>query len=65
MANLSVNQAAIAAGEAIPHIYVQGFWDHYLLIGGVGSTLPLAFLLLRSKPSICGLLGEWAWYRGV
>ncbi|QGU88574.1 PTS sugar transporter subunit IIC [Erwinia sorbitola] len=49
MANLSVNQAAMAAGTAIPHIYVQGFWDHYLLIGGVGSTLPLAFLLMRSK----------------
>ncbi|MET3701023.1 PTS sugar transporter subunit IIC [Citrobacter sp. UYEF32] len=49
MANLSVNQAAIAAGTAIPHIYVQGFWDHYLLIGGVGSTLPLALLLIRSK----------------
>jgi PTS system cellobiose-specific IIC component len=49
MANLSVNQAAIAAGTAIPHIYVQGFWDHYLLIGGVGSTLPLALLLMRSK----------------
>ncbi|HEI8866328.1 TPA: PTS sugar transporter subunit IIC [Serratia odorifera] len=49
MANLSVNQAAMAAGTAIPHIYVQGFWDHYLLIGGVGSTLPLAILLLRSK----------------
>ncbi|MCF4172895.1 PTS sugar transporter subunit IIC [Vibrio sp. McD22-P3] len=49
MANLSVNQAAMAVGEAIPHIFVQGFWDHYLLIGGVGSTLPLAFLLLRSK----------------
>lgn len=49
MANLSVNQAAMAAGQAIPHIYVQGFWDHYLLIGGVGSTLPLALLLLRSK----------------
>ncbi|GAM76922.1 PTS system [Vibrio ishigakensis] len=49
MANLSVNQAAMAAGEAIPHIFVQGFWDHYLLIGGVGSTLPLAFLLMRSR----------------
>ncbi|GLO60660.1 permease IIC component [Vibrio sp. MACH09] len=49
MANLSVNQAAMTAGEAIPHIFVQGFWDHYLLIGGVGSTLPLAFLLMRSK----------------
>ncbi|MGF1792035.1 PTS sugar transporter subunit IIC [Photobacterium profundum] len=49
MANLSINQAAMAAGEVIPNIFVQGFWDHYLLIGGVGSTLPLAFLLLRSK----------------
>ncbi len=49
MANLADNQAALAAGQALPHIYLQGFWDHYLLIGGVGSTLPLAFLLLRSK----------------
>lgn len=49
MANLSANQMALAAGQAIPHIYTQGFWDHYLLIGGVGSTLPLALLLLRSK----------------
>ncbi|EPN3558141.1 PTS sugar transporter subunit IIC [Cronobacter sakazakii] len=49
MANLSTNQAALAAGQALPHIYLQGFWDHYLLIGGVGSTLPLAFLLLRSR----------------
>ena len=49
MANLSVNQAAMAAGSVIPHIYVQGFWDHYLLSGGVGSTLPLALLLMRSK----------------
>lgn len=49
MANLADNQAALAAGQILPHIYLQGFWDHYLLIGGVGSTLPLAFLLLRSR----------------
>lgn len=49
MANLAENQAALAAGGELTHIYLQGFWDHYLLIGGVGSTLPLAFLLLRSK----------------
>jgi PTS system cellobiose-specific IIC component len=63
MANLSVNQAAMAAGSAIPHIYVQGFWDHYLLIGGVGSTLPLAFLYCAAKPSIYAPLAAWAWYR--
>ncbi len=61
MANLSINQAAMAAGTAIPHIYVQGFWDHYLLIGGVGSTLPLALMLLIKAPWVtlatedCGL----------
>ena len=49
MTNLALNQTALATGAPLPHIYLQGFWDHYLLIGGGGSTLPLAFLLLRSK----------------
>ncbi|PSW22197.1 PTS sugar transporter subunit IIC [Photobacterium sanctipauli] len=65
MANLSVNQAAMAAGEAIPHIYVQGFWDHYLLIGGVGSTLPLAFLLMRSKAIHLRTIGKMGVVPGV
>ncbi|WP_058911485.1 PTS sugar transporter subunit IIC [Entomohabitans teleogrylli] len=65
MANLSVNQAAIAAGQAIPHIYVQGFWDHYLLIGGVGSTLPLALLLLRSKAVHLRTIGRMGIVPGV
>ncbi|WP_234418423.1 PTS sugar transporter subunit IIC [Dongshaea marina] len=49
LTNLAANQHALALGEPLPHIFLQGFWDHYLLIGGVGSTLPLAFLLLFSK----------------
>ena len=39
----------MAAGQAIPHTFLPGFWDHFLFIGGVGSTLPLAFLLMRSR----------------
>ncbi|ORM50823.1 PTS cellobiose transporter subunit IIC [Pantoea conspicua] len=58
MANLSANQAALAAGHVLPHIYLQGFWDHYLLIGGVGSTLPLAFLLLRSRATHLRTIGR-------
>lgn len=58
MANLSANQAALAAGAALPHVYLQGFWDHYLLIGGVGSTLPLAFLLLRSRVAHLRSIGK-------
>jgi len=43
-------QRALAAGEAVlPHIYLQGFWDFYLLIGGIGSTLPLVFMAMRSR----------------
>ncbi len=36
----------------------RGFWDHYLLIGGVGSTLPLAFLLLRSRVTHLRTIGK-------
>ncbi|WP_105663777.1 PTS sugar transporter subunit IIC [Cronobacter dublinensis] len=44
------NQRALAGGEAVlPHIYLQGFWDFYLLIGGIGSTLPLVFMAMRSR----------------
>ena len=44
------NQRALAAWEAVlPHIYLQGFWDFYLLIGGIGSTLPLVFMATRSR----------------
>jgi len=49
MSNILDNQAALAAGQVLPHIYVHAFWDFYLLIGGVGSTLPLVFMALRSK----------------
>jgi cellobiose-specific phosphotransferase system component IIC len=31
------------------NIYLQGFWDFYLLIGGIGSTLPLVFMAIRSR----------------
>ncbi|MFM2476478.1 PTS sugar transporter subunit IIC [Celerinatantimonas sp. MCCC 1A17872] len=49
MTNLSTNQLALAAGQVPPHIFLQAFWDYYLLIGGVGSTLPLVFMALRSR----------------
>ncbi len=65
MANLSANQVAMAAGQEIPHIFMQGFWDHYLLIGGVGSTLPLAFLLLRSKAAHLRTIGKMGLIPGL
>ncbi|GJA19111.1 MULTISPECIES: PTS sugar transporter subunit IIC [Aeromonas] len=49
MAGLSANQGALMAGEPLPHIFLQGFWDYYLLIGGIGTTLPLVFMAMRSR----------------
>lgn len=50
MTYLFENQQALVNGiTPLPHIYLQGFWDFYLLIGGIGSTLPLVFMALRSR----------------
>ncbi|PNS13037.1 PTS cellobiose transporter subunit IIC [Mixta theicola] len=58
LTNLAANQAALEAGQVLPHTYLMGFWDFYLLIGGVGSTLPLAFLLLRSRAAHLRTIGK-------
>jgi PTS system cellobiose-specific IIC component len=49
MTYLFENQQALANNiTPLPHIYLQGFWDFYLLIGGIGSTLPLIVMALRA-----------------
>ncbi|AIX73735.1 MAG: PTS sugar transporter subunit IIC [Mixta calida] len=58
LTNLAANQAALEAGQTLPHTYLMGFWDFYLLIGGVGSTLPLAFLLLKSRAAHLRTIGK-------
>ncbi|WP_340581771.1 PTS transporter subunit EIIC, partial [Klebsiella pneumoniae] len=66
MTYLFENQQALAAGSpTLPHIYLQGFWDFYLLIGGVGSTLPLALMLLRSKAVHLRTIGRMGVVPGV
>ncbi|WP_073583699.1 PTS sugar transporter subunit IIC [Vibrio quintilis] len=49
MSNILDNQAALAANQPLPHIFIYGFWDFYLLVGGVGATLPLVFMALKSR----------------
>jgi PTS system cellobiose-specific IIC component len=58
MANLAGNQDALASGGALPHIYLQAFWDYYLLIGGIGGTLPLVFMALRSQNQTLKSVGK-------
>lgn len=59
--NLADNAAALAAGKPLPWIYTDLFRS-YVVPGGSGATLPLAFYLLRSKSARLrrvGWLGIW------
>ena len=65
LANLTGNQEALAAGVEPTAVFLQGFWDHYLLIGGVGSTLPLCFLLMRSRATHLRSVGKMSLVPGL
>jgi PTS system cellobiose-specific IIC component len=59
--NLADNAAAIAQGLPAPWIYTD-FFRTYVVPGGSGATLPLAFYLTRSKSARLrrvGWLGIW------
>jgi PTS system cellobiose-specific IIC component len=49
LANIAANSAAAQAGEAIPHIITEPFFYSFAMIGGVGITLPLVIIWMRSK----------------
>lgn len=49
MTNLSVNQQALANGEAIPKILAGEFMNNFVYFGGSGSTLGLCIALLMVK----------------
>ncbi|MCG7587093.1 PTS sugar transporter subunit IIC [Photobacterium sp. OFAV2-7] len=49
LTNISANTAAFVAGEPIPNLLTQPFWDFYIIIGGSGATLALAILMAFSR----------------
>ncbi|QNO13982.1 PTS sugar transporter subunit IIC [Alkalicella caledoniensis] len=57
---LSANQAALAAGEALPNIFTQPFWAFYIVLGGSGATLGLVGLYLTSKSANLKAIGRVA-----
>lgn len=61
MMNLLSNQQILESGGVVlPHIYTASFWDFFLLIGGVGSTLPLVYLAIRSRSNQLKSVGKVA-----
>lgn len=49
LANIGANASAYAAGEPIPNLFTQPFWDFYIFIGGAGATLALVLMMSFSK----------------
>lgn len=49
LSNLAINQVALQAGEPVTKIFAGGFFDSYVFMGGVGTTLGLAIAMVRSK----------------
>lgn len=56
-AAIAQNSALMAAGQAPTNIYSFGF-SRYTMIGGQGSTLPVAFMMLFAKSKRYKLLGR-------
>ena len=56
-AAIATNSALVAAGMKATNIYAYGF-SRYQHIGGEGTTLPVAFYMLKAKSSKYKLLGK-------
>lgn len=62
-ANLASNAKAYAAGVAasqLPHIWTESLWWNFMVTGGSGATLGLAFILLKSKSKQIKTVGKVA-----
>ncbi|AMO57124.1 PTS system cellobiose-specific transporter subunit IIC [Endozoicomonas montiporae CL-33] len=58
LTNLSANQAALEAGEALPAIFAGGFLDSFVYLGGSGATLGLAIAMSISKSAHLRSIGR-------
>lgn len=56
--NMAANLAAFQAGEPLPYIITNSFWDFYIVHGASGGVIALAFLLVRSKSAHLRSIGK-------
>ncbi|MBN6709731.1 PTS sugar transporter subunit IIC [Haemophilus haemoglobinophilus] len=56
--NMAANLAAFQAGEPLPYIVTNSFWDFYIVHGASGGVIALAFLLVRSKSAHLRSIGK-------
>ncbi len=65
LTNIGANAAAYAAGETVPNLFTQPFWDFYIFIGGAGSTLSLVILMSFSKTAHLRSVGRMSFLPGA
>ncbi|MEB2816695.1 PTS sugar transporter subunit IIC [Campylobacter upsaliensis] len=59
LVNLGENLKAFQAGEPLPFVITNGFWDFYVTHGGSGGLISLCILLvLFSKSKLCKNIGR-------
>ncbi|EOT48566.1 MULTISPECIES: PTS sugar transporter subunit IIC [Enterococcus] len=56
--NLSINAAEKVSGQELTNIFTTPFWTYFVIIGGSGSVLALAFLMMRSKSKQLRTVGK-------
>lgn len=65
LTNLTANVEAYMAGEEVPNVFTQPFWDFYIFIGGSGATLALIALMVFSRSAHLKSLGRMSAVPGV
>lgn len=58
LTNISANIDAFVAGQPIPNVFTQPFWDFYIFIGGSGATLALVMLMSFSRSAHLKSIGR-------
>ena len=58
LVNLGLNQDALAAGQPLTHIFIEGFWSFFIVLGGSGATFALVLLYIRSKSAHLRSIGK-------
>ncbi|MDY4281509.1 MAG: PTS transporter subunit EIIC [[Pasteurella] mairii] len=56
--NMAANLSAFQAGEPLPYIVTNSFWDFYVVHGASGGVIALAFLLVRSQSAHLRSIGK-------
>ena len=65
LTNIAANAAAYAAGESVPNLFTQPFWDFYIFIGGAGATIALVILMCFSKSVHLRSVGRMSFFPGL